>query len=140
VSHVSSARTTKYRVLRVLLWAGNHSLDWALRHGIAPRAFVLLETRGRRTGLARRTVVGNGLDGNTFWVVAAHGPQSDYVRNVVEDPRVRLLLGGRWRSGTAMLLPDDDTDARSRSLPYRWDAALGRAIATTPLTVRIDLD
>jgi hypothetical protein len=25
-------------------------------------------------------------------------------------------------------------------LPYQWDAALGRAIATTPLTVRIDLD
>ena len=56
---MSSARTTKYRVLRVLLWAGNHSLDWALRHGLGPQAFVLLETRGRRTGLARRTVVGN---------------------------------------------------------------------------------
>jgi hypothetical protein len=39
-----------------------------------------------------------------------------------------------------VLLPEDDTDARSRSLPYQWDAALGRAIATTPLTVRIDLD
>jgi hypothetical protein len=24
-------------------------------------------------------------------------------------------------------------------LPYQWDAAIGRAIATTPLTVRIDL-
>jgi hypothetical protein len=25
-------------------------------------------------------------------------------------------------------------------VPYRWDAAIGRAIATRPLTVRIDLD
>jgi deazaflavin-dependent oxidoreductase (nitroreductase family) len=140
VSQVSSTRTTKYRVLRVVLWGGNHSLDWAVRHGIAPRAFALLETRGRRTGLARRTVAGNGLGGNTFWVVAAHGWQSDYVRNVGEDPRVRVLVGGRWRTGSAVLLPEDDTDARSRSLPYQWDAALGRAIATTPLTVRIDLD
>ena len=127
-------------MLRVVLWAGNHSLAWALRHRIAPRAFALLETRGRRTGRARATVVGNGLDGQTFWIVAAHGWQSDYVRNVVEDPRVRLLVGGRWRTGTAVVLPEDDTDARSRSLPYRWDAALGRAIATTPLTVRVDLD
>lgn len=97
---MSSTRTTKYRVLRVVLWAGNHTLDWALRHGIAPRAFALLESRGRRTGRARRTVVGNGLDSNTYWVVSA----------------------------------------RSRSLPYQWDAAIGRAIATAPLTVRIDLD
>ncbi len=140
MSQVSSARTTKYRVLRVLLWAGNHSLDWALRHGLRPQAFVLLETRGRRTGLARRTVVGNGLDGNTFWIVAAHGLQSDYVRNLVDDPQVRVLVRGRWRTGTAALLPDDDTGARSRSLPHQWDAAVGRAIATTPMTVRIDLD
>lgn len=137
---MSSTRTTKYRVLRVVLWGGNHTLDWALRHGIAPRAFALLETKGRRTGRPRRTVVGNGLDGNTFWVVAAHGRQSDYVRNVVAHPRVRVLVGGLRRTGTAVLLPEDDTEARSRSLPYQWDAVIGRAIATTPLTMRIDLD
>jgi EmrB/QacA subfamily drug resistance transporter len=34
-------------------------------------AFALPETTGRRTGLARRTPVGNGLDGDTFWLVAA---------------------------------------------------------------------
>jgi deazaflavin-dependent oxidoreductase (nitroreductase family) len=140
VSQVSSTRTTKYRVLRVVLWAGNHSLAWALRHGISARAFALLETRGRRTGLARLTVVGNGLEGDRFWIVAAHGRQADYVRNLVDDFRVRVLVGGRWRTGTAIILPDDDPVARSRSLPYQWDAALGRAIATTPLTVRIDLD
>ncbi len=39
-----------------------------------------------------------------------------------------------------MLLPDDDPAARSRTLPYRWDARIGRAMASTPLTVRIDLD
>jgi deazaflavin-dependent oxidoreductase (nitroreductase family) len=100
----------------------------------------LLETRGRRTGLARLTVVGNGLEGDRFWIVAAHGRQADYVRNLVDDFRVRVLVGGRWRTGTAIILPDDDPVARSRSLPYQWDAALGRAIATTPLTVRIDLD
>ena len=27
-----------------------------------------------------------------------------------------------------------------RTLPFQWDAAIGRAIATTPLTVRIDLE
>jgi hypothetical protein len=34
---------------------------------------------------------------------------------------------------------EDDPGKRSQTLPYRWDAAVGRAIATTPLTVRVDL-
>ena len=39
-----------------------------------------------------------------------------------------------------MILPDDDPEARSRAHPHGWDAALGRLIASTPLTIRIDLD
>jgi hypothetical protein len=30
--------------------------------------------------------------------------------------------------------------ARSRTLPYQWDATIGRLMASTPLTARIDLD
>jgi hypothetical protein len=85
------------------------------------------------------------------------------VLNLLDNPRVRvkLMRGERspgrrspgvrsasrqgsgqdgWRAGTAVLLPEDDVQARSRMLPYKWDAALGRAIATRPVTVRIDLD
>ena len=104
-----------------------------------PRAFALLETTGRRTGRARQTPVGNGLDGDTFWLVAAHGTQADYVRNLQAEPTVRVKAGGRWRTGTAVVLPGDDPAARSRSLPYQWDAAIGRMMASTPLTIRIDL-
>ena len=78
--------------------------------------------------------------GDTFWLVAAHGQQADWVRNITKEPRVRVLVNRRWRSGTAVLMPEDDPGLRSRTLPYRWDAAIGRAIATRPLTVRIDLD
>jgi deazaflavin-dependent oxidoreductase (nitroreductase family) len=140
VPEADPARTTKYRVLRVVLWTGSHTLAWGLRHRLAPAAFALLETTGRRTGRARHTVVGNGLDGDTFWVVAAHGMQSDYVRNLAREPHVRVLVDGAWRTGEAVVLAEDDPEARSRTLRYQWDAALGRAIATTPLTVRVDLD
>lgn len=135
-----SARTAKYRVLRVVLRAGNAVLRRALLRGLGPNAFALLETTGRRSGLPRRTPVGNGLDGSTFWLVAAHGDQSDHVRNIAAQPRVRVLVERRWRTGTATPLPDDDPVARGRTLRYQWDAAIGRALATTPLTVRIDLD
>jgi hypothetical protein len=54
------------------------------------------------------------------------------------DPRVRVKAGGTWRPGNAVILNDDDPIARSRSLPYQWDAALGRMMASAPLTIRID--
>jgi hypothetical protein len=75
-----------------------------------------------------------------FWLVAAHGTQADYVRNLRTNPRVRVKADGAWRAGTAIALPGDDALARSRTLPYQWDAAIGRMMASAPLTIRIDLD
>jgi deazaflavin-dependent oxidoreductase (nitroreductase family) len=133
-------RSRKYRVITTLERGSNRLIRLALRAGIAPRAFALLETTGRRTGLARHTPVGNGLDGDTFWLVAAHGTQADYVRNLQAEARVRVKVGGSWRTGTAVVLPGDDPAARSRTLPYQWDAALGRMMGSAPLTIRVDLD
>ncbi len=118
----------------------NRLMRFFLRKGVAPRAFALLETTGRRSGLSRHTPIGNGLLGDTFWLIAAHGDQADYVRNVRANPRVRLKIGRQWRAGTAVVLVDDDFYARSRTLPHQWDAAIGRLMATSPLTIRIDLD
>jgi deazaflavin-dependent oxidoreductase (nitroreductase family) len=137
---VDVQRTRKYQVVTRLERGNNRMVRAALRRGLAPRAFALLETRGRRTGAPRHTPVGNGLAGDTFWVIAAHGRQADWVRNLEAEPRVRVRVGGRWRAGTAVPLPDDDPAARSRTLPHRWDALVGRAMASAPLTVRIDLD
>lgn len=131
---------TKYRVITTLERANNRLVRWSLRHGIGLKAFALLETTGRRSGLPRQTPVANGLAGDRFWHIAAHGRQADYVRNLLADPRVRVKVRVVWLSGRAVMLPDDDTVARSRALPYAWDAAIGRLMASTPLTIRIDLD
>jgi deazaflavin-dependent oxidoreductase (nitroreductase family) len=133
-------RSRKYRVVTTLERGSNRLIRLALRAGVAPRAFALLETTGRATGEPRQTPVGNGLDGDTFWLVAAHGTQADYVRNLQAEPRVRIKADGAWRTGTAIVLPDDDPAARSRALPHQWDAAIGRIMASAPLTIRIDLD
>ncbi|WP_239123685.1 nitroreductase/quinone reductase family protein [Rhizocola hellebori] len=133
-------RTSKYRLITGMERVNNRLTRWALRRGLAPKAFALLETTGRVSGLPRHTPVGNGLSGNTFWLVAAHGEQADYVRNLLREPRVRVKVNRIWRDGTAEALPADDVDARSRALPYRWDAWIGRRMATAPLTIRINLD
>jgi deazaflavin-dependent oxidoreductase (nitroreductase family) len=116
-----------------------------LGHGWPIPGYALLETTGRTSGLPRRTPVGDGLLGDTFWIVAEHGGRADYVRNIQADPHVRVLVRGRWRSGTAVPLPGDDTRERQRLLGRRGmgrrlnDAAV-RSLGTDLLTVRIDLD
>jgi deazaflavin-dependent oxidoreductase (nitroreductase family) len=107
--------------------------------GRLPGAPALLETVGRKSGKPRHTPVGNGLSGDTFWIVAEHGRHSDYVRNIMANPRVRVRVGGTWRSGTAHVMPKDDPRARQRTLDP-LNAAIVRLVGTDLLTVRIDLD
>jgi deazaflavin-dependent oxidoreductase (nitroreductase family) len=99
---------------------------------------TVLETRGRVSGLPRPTPVGGRRIGDSFWLVSEFGERSQYVRNIKADPRVRVRLGGRWHTGTAHLLPDDDPIARLRGLP-RYNSAAVRAFGTQLLTVRVDL-
>jgi deazaflavin-dependent oxidoreductase (nitroreductase family) len=117
--------------------------------GVLPLGYALLETTGRVTGAPRRTPVGNGLVGDTFWLVAEHGRRADYVRNLEANPsvRVRVRHGLRpvWRSGVARVLDDDDPHARQRVVsrwhPLRaYNAAIVRVLGTDLLTIRIDLD
>ncbi|MGW1745714.1 nitroreductase/quinone reductase family protein [Streptomyces sp. NPDC002092] len=100
---------------------------------------TLLETTGRASGLPRRTPVGGRRVGDSFWLVSEFGERSQYVRNIKADPRVRVRLRGRWHTGTAHLLPDDDTAARLRALP-RLNSAAVRMIGVGQLTVRVDLE
>jgi deazaflavin-dependent oxidoreductase (nitroreductase family) len=118
----------------------NPPVRWLATRGLAP-GVAILETTGRRSGQPRRTPVTNGLQrgSDTFWLVAEHGRHAAYVRNIEADPRVRVRLRGRWRSGTGVVLPDDDPVARQRTLP-RLHAVTVRAMGTELVTVRIDLD
>jgi len=108
--------------------------------GLMP-GIALLETTGRTSGQPRRTPVSNGLQRgtNTFWIVAEMGHKAGYVRNIEADPRVRIRVRGRWRSGSAHVLDDDDPRARLRSIS-RLNAHGVRALGTDLLVVRVDLD
>ncbi|MGW3119752.1 nitroreductase/quinone reductase family protein [Streptomyces sp. NPDC001107] len=100
---------------------------------------TVLETTGRTSGLPRRTPVGGRRVGDSFWLVSEFGERSQYVRNIKADPRVRVRIRGRWHTGTAHLLPDDDPIARLRALRSLNSVAV-RAIGAGLLTVRVDLE
>jgi deazaflavin-dependent oxidoreductase (nitroreductase family) len=100
---------------------------------------VVLETTGRVSGRPRHTPIGGRLDGETFWFISMHGDSSNYTRNIKADNNVRVRIGGRWRTGRAHLLPDDD--ARARNAQLSWvNRTANSGLGTELLTIRIDLD
>jgi deazaflavin-dependent oxidoreductase (nitroreductase family) len=112
----------------------------AARAGLPLPGCVLLETTGRRSGKPRQVPLGKALESDTLWVVAEHGPRAGYVRNIQADPRVRVRVGRRWRSGTARVIEDDDWRERQRRMPNKLNSAVVRAMGTEHVTVRVDLD
>ena len=115
------------------------------RLGLPAPGTAILETTGRKSGQPRRNPVTNGLDDGIFWIVAEHGRRASYVRNIEANPHVRLCIGGRWRQGTALLVPDDDPRERLRYIASRRPIArLSTAtvglLQTDLLTIRIELN
>jgi len=100
---------------------------------------TMLETIGRKSGQPRHTAVGGRVVDDQFWMVSEHGGHSHYVLNIEANPRVRVRIGGRWRTGTAHLLPDDDAVARLRQLPS-MNSAVVKLVGSDLLTIRVDLD
>ena len=79
--------------------------------------------------------------------MAQLGRNADFVKNIEANPRVRIkgsLSDKAWHAGTAHIL-DDDPKERARTLGRgnRWRRLCletSASVATSPLTIRIDLD
>ncbi|MGI8606630.1 MAG: nitroreductase/quinone reductase family protein [Gaiellaceae bacterium] len=136
------ARRKRRLVQGVQKHGANPLMRAAFALGLGPRTHALLETVGRTSGEPRRTPVGNGLAPyrRTFWIVAEHGRNAGYVKNILANPRVRVQVGRRWRPGIAYVLPDDDPRERQRQMGGGLNATAVRFVGTDLLTVRIDLD
>ena len=81
----------------------------AFRLGLGPligRAFLVLTTRGHRTGFPRHTVLLFWELEGLFYVAAAYGHRSQWLRNLQSDPRVTVITAGGRRSCTARPLTD----------------------------------
>jgi deazaflavin-dependent oxidoreductase (nitroreductase family) len=96
--------------------------------GIAPW-WVVIETTGRVSRKPRETPLARGpVDGDSAWLMAVHGRHSAWVKNIEANPAVRLRLRGRWRPGTATVVPFD------RQIAARF----GRYARSGPATLGID--
>lgn len=104
--------------------------------GVAPW-WVLLETRGRKTGTPRRTPLARGpVDGDVIWLISVHGRHATWVRNLEVTPEVRVKLSRRWRAGKATVHEYDETVARRFNLYGRSGP---KTLGIDPALVRIQL-
>jgi deazaflavin-dependent oxidoreductase (nitroreductase family) len=95
------------------------------RAGFSVLGSRVLEVKGRKSGLPRRTPVNLlSLDGKEY-LVSPRG-ESEWVRNVRADGgRLDLLLGSRRKSYLARELADDEKVAVLRAYLKRWKAEVG---------------
>jgi deazaflavin-dependent oxidoreductase (nitroreductase family) len=104
--------------------------------GYAPW-WVLLETRGRRSGAPRMTPLARGpLDGDVVWVASVHGRRAQWVRNLEVTPDVRIKLSGRWHDARASVREYDDAMAQRFNLYARSGP---RTLGIDPVLVRIEI-
>lgn len=69
--------------------------------------FLYLTTTGRRTGLAREIEIWFTERDGRFYLIAEHGENANWVRNIQANPRVTVRVGDRRFAGTARIVVDE---------------------------------
>ncbi|MDZ7929782.1 MAG: nitroreductase family deazaflavin-dependent oxidoreductase [Rhodococcus sp. (in: high G+C Gram-positive bacteria)] len=142
----TSAAVTKFRRER---WIGKHIANPVVNGltsiGVRTSLVTDIETVGRKSGLRRQVPVSAVFDDTGAWLISQHGTRSGWGANITDEPRIRIRVGNRWRTGTATFVPDDDVAVRARSFSNnpvlgRLIGAGFRALQTDPVSVRVEYD
>src|SRR5258706_11262979 len=63
-------------------------------------------TVGRRSGKAHEIEIWFGVIGDTMYLISGNGPNSDWYRNALAEPRVSVRLAGEVHAGVARAVAD----------------------------------
>jgi deazaflavin-dependent oxidoreductase (nitroreductase family) len=80
--------------------------------------FCYLTTRGRVTGRPHEIEIWFAQYGNTLYLLAGAGEQSDWVRNFRSTPAVAVRLRDTTYHASARVVTDADEDRRARTLVF----------------------
>jgi deazaflavin-dependent oxidoreductase (nitroreductase family) len=110
------------RLTRALFKAGAGAYRGPLARFMGSHAMLLLTTTGRRSGLPRRTALTFQPLDDRYLVLAGMGVGSDWYRNLLAEPRVRVRIGAQTFPATAE--PVLDPEQRRMLAPCiatQWD-------------------
>jgi len=68
--------------------------------------YLYLTTTGRRTGLPREIEIWFTEREGRFYLIAEHRERTNWVRNILANPRVKVRVGGRRFEGSARVVDD----------------------------------
>jgi deazaflavin-dependent oxidoreductase (nitroreductase family) len=88
----------------------------AVDPSLASESYCYLTTTGRVSGEPREIEIWFGLDGDTLYMLSGGRDRSNWVKNLIRRPEVRVRLGDRTFEGRARIVSDQDEDARARRL------------------------
>lgn len=90
--------------------------------------WVLLTTRGRKTGLPREVLLPCARDGKRVLVVSTYARRSAWIRNIEACPDVELTMRGKKVAGRAEIIDDvARKQALAAAMPFVPLAPIGLA-------------
>ena len=111
--------------------------------GIAKEAFCYLTTRGRITHDPHEIEIWFGAKGSTIYMLSGGGVRSDWVKNLLADPRVRVRIGAEEFEGRGRLVDDPAEVKWVRSALFdKYDAGYGGDLtewSRSALPVAVDI-
>ena len=82
--------------------------------------YLYLTTTGRKSGLPREIEIWFVAHAGRFYILAEHFHRTQWVRNILANPRVRVRLAGREFAAMARVL-DDKQDAALYTLAQQLE-------------------
>jgi deazaflavin-dependent oxidoreductase (nitroreductase family) len=109
-------------------WVAQHIKEYVESNGARGHHWqgqqtLLLTTRGRRSGLLRRTALIYGQDGDRYVVVASKGGAAEHplwYRNLAADPAVTVQIGAETFAATARTATAEEKPALWRMMADRF--------------------
>lgn len=109
------------RLARMPILLYRAGLGWLLGE-----RFLMLTHTGRASGLPRQTVlevVRHDRPTDTYFIASGWGTQSDWYRNIRQNPEVQVRVGRRRLEATAQQLPPEAAQQELRTYAQQHPAA-----------------
>jgi deazaflavin-dependent oxidoreductase (nitroreductase family) len=110
---------------------------------LADEDYCYLTTTGRASGRPREIEIWFGLEARTLYMLSGGRRRSNWVRNLIRTPQVRVRIGAQTFDGRARIVEEAEEDARARTLLLdKYTPGYGGDLSEwgrTALPVAIDL-